>query len=374
MTLRLKPAHALAAGLVLALAGWLLSGQLGAGNPPPGSATGGGSEPAAREPPSVRIRSIAAEPVTREIVINGKTAPARTVTLRAETSGRVIGLGPERGVPVRTGEFLVRLDPRERQAMVDQARASLAMREIEHDAARKLGRKGFQADTKVAEAKANLEAARAALEHSRIELAHTEIQAPFDGVLEERPVEIGDFVDIGDPVATVIEQDPFLITGEVAETEIAKLRPGMAGSARVVTGETVEGRLRYVGSRADPGTRTLRVELEVPNPGGRFVAGVSAELRIVYARVAAHRISPGLLTLDDDGEIGIKAVDAEDVVVFHPATVVRAGRDVVWLADLPERLRLITVGQGFVRAGDRVRPVPEAAVDGRDAPAPETPS
>ena len=372
--MRPKPAHAIAAGLVVALIGWLLSGQLGAGDPQPETQADTPAEAAARALPTVRIRAVIAEPITREIMINGKTAPARTVTLRAETSGRVIGLGAERGAMVAAGDLLVRLDPRERQAMVDQARARLAMRTIEHEGAQKLGRKGFQAETKVAEAKANLEAAQAALEHAEIELAHTRIDAPFDGVLEERPVEIGDFVDVGDPVATVIEQDPFLVTGEVAETEIGRLRPGMAGSARLVTGRTVEGRLRYVGSRADAATRTLRIELEVANPGGRFVAGVSAELRIAYDRVAAHRISPGLLTLNDDGQMGVKAVDADDVVVFHPATVVRAGPDAVWLAGLPERLRLITVGQGFVRAGDRVRPVPEAAIGRDGANAAATPS
>ena len=261
------------------------------------------------------------------------------------------------------GALLVRLDPRERQAMVDRAQANLAMREIEHDAAQKLGAKGFQAETKVAEAKANLEAAQAELERARLELDHTEIRAPFKGILEERPVEIGDYVDSGDAVATVIEQDPFLVTGEVAETEIGGLRPGMAGRARLITGETVEGRLRFVGSRADPATRTFRVELEVPNPDGRFVAGVSAELRIAYAEVAAHRLSPALLTLNDEGELGVKSVDGDDRVVFHPATVVRAGADAVWLAGLPERLRLITVGQGFVRPGDRVRAIPEATLE-----------
>lgn len=363
--MRLKPAHGIAAGLALALTGWLLSGQIGAGKPAPEPEATNRAAAVARQLPTVRVRTLVAEPVGREIVVNGKTAPARAVALRAETNGRVVGLGAKRGAAVRQGELLVRLDPRERQAMVDEARASLRMREIEHDAAQQLGAKGFQAETKVAEAKANLEAAQAALEHARIELSHTEIPAPFDGVLEERPVEIGDFVDIGDPVATVIEQDPFLVTGELAETEIGRLTPGMAGSARLVTGETVEGRLRYVGRRADPGTRTFTIELEVPNPGGHFVAGVSAELRMAYDTVEAHRISPGLLTLSDEGEVGIKAVDDDDLVVFHPATVVRAAADAVWLAGLPEQLRLITVGQGFVRAGDRVQPVPEAAAGDR---------
>ena len=117
--------------------------------------------------------------------------------------------------------------------MVEQARAALEMREIEHAAAQKLGAKGFQAETKVAEAAANLEAAQATLERAQLELDRTEIRAPFAGVLEERPVEIGDFVDIGDAVATVIEQDPFLVVGEVAETEIGRAarRHGRRGPA-----------------------------------------------------------------------------------------------------------------------------------------------
>ena len=364
--MRLKPSYAIAAAIVVVLTGWLLSGRLGADDPRRAVE----AAPTADRPlPAVRVRAVSAAPVASEIVINGKTAPARMVELRTETNGRVIELGPRRGAAVRAGDLLVRLDPREREAMVDQARATLEMRAIEHAAAQQLGAKGFQAETQVAEAAANLEAAEAALKRAELDLDHIAIRAPFDGVLEDRPVEIGDFVDVGDAVATVIEQDPFLVVGEAAETEVDRLRVGMAGAARLIGGQTVEGRLRYVGSRADPATRTFQVELEVPNPDGRFVAGASAELSIALDEVAAHRLSPGLLTLNDDGVLGIKAVDDEDVVVFHPARVVRAQADAVWLAGLPERLRVITVGQGFVRAGDRVRPVPEAA-QGEGAPPP----
>ena len=116
-----------------------------------------------------------------------------------------------------------------------------------------------------------------------------------------------------------------------------------------------------------PSTRTFRVELEVPNPDGRFAAGTSAELVIEDEPVPAHRVSSALLALDDAGTIGVKAVDDEGVVTFHPARVVRAEADAVWLTGLPERLRLITVGQGFVRPGDRVEVVPEAATGAADA-------
>lgn len=358
--MRLKSSHLIAAGIAVALAGWLASGQIGADRP---AAEPSPAVATATAPPlaTVRVRELAAEPVEREIVVNGKTAAARAVTLRAEASGRVDEIGVARGASVAPGDVLVRLDPRERRAMVEEAEATLALREIEYEAAQKLGAKGFQAETKVAEAKANLEAAQAALARARVELDHTEIRAPFAGVLDERPVEIGDFVDIGDPVATVIEQDPFLVTGEVAESEIGRLAVGLPGTARLVTGQVVEGQVRYIAAQSDPATRTFTVELEVPNPNARFAAGVSAELRIGFERVLAHRVPASLLALNDAGVLGVKAVGEDEEVMFYPADVVRARTDAVWLAGLPEQVRVITIGQGFVRAGDQVRAVLEGA-------------
>jgi multidrug efflux system membrane fusion protein len=358
--MRIKTSYLIAAGIALAISGWLASGQLDAGKTAPEPAGPAAASDAARLP-SVRVREMVAEPIQREIVINGKTAPARVVTLRAETSGRVDAIGVARGASVAAGDVLIRLDPRERRAMVEEAEATLTMREIEAAAAEKLGAKGFQAETKVAAAKANLEAAQAALERAQIELAHTEILAPFAGVLDKRPIEIGDFVDIGDPVATVIEQDPFLVTGEVAESKVGSLAVGMPGSARLVTGLRVEGQVRYIAAQSDPATRTFTVELEVRHPNGRFAAGVSAELRIGLERALAHRVPASLLALDDAGVLGVKAVDGQGRVVFHPAEVLRADADSIWLGGLPERLRLITVGQGFVNPGATVTAVPEVA-------------
>ena len=88
---------------------------------------------------------------------------------------------------------------------------------------------------------------------------------------------------------------------------------------------------------------------------------MTAPMRLPLERVPAHKVSSALLVLDDAGRMGVRAVDAGGVVRFHPAMVVRSEAEAVWLAGLPERLRLITVGQGFVTAGQVVTPVPEAA-------------
>ena len=353
----MKKSYLIAGVLAAGLAGWLLSGQVG-GNQ--ANETEAEATPADREQQAlaVRVRDLKAAPIEREIVTNGKTAALRHVEMRAETNGRVIDIVVREGERVDIGDVMIRLDPRDREASMLEAKALLRQRQIELDAAKKLGEKGFQAETNVALAEANFVSAEAALRRAELDLEHTVIRAPFAGILDRRHVEIGNFVDIGDPVAVMLDQDPYLVTGEVTETEVGKLETGMPGSIRLATGESVKGTLRYIASQADDQTRTFEIELEVPNPGGRVTAGVSAEIRLSVERVPAHRVSPSVLALADDGTLGVKTVDEQDVVVFLPVEIIKADQNEMWLAGLPDDVRVIIVGQGFVSDGTKVRPVP----------------
>jgi len=288
------------------------------------------------------------------VVIYGKTEPARSVTLRAEIDGRVVAIGAKRGARVQKGEMIVRLDVRDREARLSQARALVEQRKIQYRASQRLERKNFQSQTNVAEARANLEAARATLARVEVEIANSVLVAPFDGVLQTRPVEVGDFVAEGKEVARIIELDPILVTGDVTQTELGRLKVGARGGAKLITGEDLEGVLRYVASEADQATRTFRVELEVDNPDRTVVSGTTAQIRIPAETVSAHYISPALLSLNSQDEIGVKSVDDDGKVIFYAVDIVRAGADGVWVTGLPERVRVIVVGQGFVREGDRV--------------------
>ena len=195
-----------------------------------------------------------------------------------------------------------------------------------------------------------------------IEIEDTVIRAPFEGVLDSRAVEIGDFLEIGDPVATVVDLDPCLIVAQVSERDIGAVELGAPGTAELVTGQTVAGSIRYVSRVSDPVTRTFRVELEVPNPAREIVHGVTAELHLPIAETRAHFVSPAVLTLADDGTIGVKSVDETDTVRFRPVEIVRDTAEGVWLGGLPERFRLIIVGQEFVHDGMQVKPLPEAGL------------
>jgi len=351
----------IAIGVALATAGWVASGRLDGDDP-----ASAGPTVAHEEAPLTRVRTalVSAEPMTNELILQGRTQAERSVVVRAEADGRVEEVFVERGARVEAGDLLVRLAVEEREARVAEKRALLRQREIEFEAARSLNERGYRADTQVAEAQALLDAARAELRLAELDLEHLEIRAPFDGIVDDRAVEVGDVLAVGDPVAMVVDLDPLRVVGQVAERYLGRVERGATGTVRLVGGDVVEGRVRFVGSVANESTRTFPVELEVANPDDRVIQGLTAELRLPIAETMAHRLSPAVLTLDDEGRIGVKAVGDDGRVVFHPVQIVGGSADGVWLGGLPPTLELIVVGQDFVVPGQRVEAVPAAEVPG----------
>jgi multidrug efflux system membrane fusion protein len=297
-----------------------------------------------------------ARTVTREVIVSARTEPNRTVELRAETDGRVIALGAERGAAVRAGERIVGLDVRDRQARLDEARALIAYAEQQFEAARTLQAQQFVSETQIAELVSRVASARATLEQIELEVANTTIAAPFAAVLQERMVELGDYVNAGDSVAELVDTDPMLVVGEIGERDVHALDVGDVGFARLVGSSPLEGRVRYLAPVADPSTRTFRVEVAIANLDGRLRAGMTAQLRLAAGEISAHVLTPALLTLDDSGTIGVKSVDAQNRVAFHPVEIAASSPDGISVTGLPDELRLITIGQGYVRAGDLVEP------------------
>lgn len=349
--------------VALLATGWILSGQvnwaaLTGAEPALRAAEPAGEAPAAPAPATVRVARIQAEPYAERMILQGRTVADRSVTVRAETSGVVEDVLAERGQWVTGGTLLLRLEVEERDARLLEAQAMLREREIEYEAARSLNQRGFRADTQLAQAEAQLNSARAALRLAELELDNVRIRAPFDGIVADRHVELGDFVDIGDPLAEVMDLDPLRIVVQVAERYLGRIEVGDRGTAELVDGRTVDGVISYVGPAANEATRTFPVEMEVPNEDARVIEGLTAEVRLPVDEVQAHYLSPMVLTLADDGTIGVKTVSEDSRVVFRPVEILAGDDDGVWLGGLPDSVSVIMVGQEFVMDGQIVEPVP----------------
>jgi multidrug efflux system membrane fusion protein len=354
----------ISAGIAVLVSVWLASGQIGSGAPEddqaPASVIVG---PAAPQQSSVRVRTQSAEAIMRTIVVNGETAPARVVDIAAETDGRVEYVGVDRGTNVDRNAVIVRLDERDRRARLAQAEATVRQREVEYQGRLKLKGESYVSEAQLQEAVAQLEAAKAELKRAQLDLDYMTIRSPFAGALQERHVEVGDFVKAGDPVARFVDNRKIIVTANVSEFDAGYVQTGQAAQARLATGETVHGTIRYVAPVADESTRTYTVELEVDNGTRSLRAGGTAELQVPAERVLAHRISPSLLTLDDAGNIGVKIVNDEGEVEFVVADVALSTNEGVWIAGLPDLATIITVGQGFVVPGTTVDAIPEGDIE-----------
>ncbi|MDQ1303987.1 MAG: Efflux transporter periplasmic adaptor subunit [Pseudomonadota bacterium] len=350
----------IAAGLAVLVALWLLSGILGKESDQAATQT---ATPTTAGTMSVQFQSQVAQPVTRNLSVYGRTTPVRQVELKAETSGRVSELGVRRGALARSGELLLKLDLRDRQARLDQARAGLNQQQAAYEGQLELKPQGYVSETQLAETLAKLEAARAELTRAELDLEYMHIRAPFNGMVQERTVEIGDYVRAGDPVATFVDNTQLIVTGSIAEQDAGFLRVGTLATAHLVTGEVVSGKIRYIAPVADEATRTFTVELELPNPAGKLPAGVTTEMRIPAGVVLAYLVSPSLLTLDAEGELGIKTVAADGKVVFNRISIAQSGSNGIWVSGLPDQADIIVVGQGYVSAGQSVKAIPATAQD-----------
>lgn len=346
---RQQPAWiALAIFVLLCL--WIASGSL--------SADTNTVEKRSVEPPlpKVRVARMTADQVNREITLYGRTEPDRLATLRAEVKGQVTDIYVKEGQTVVAGQKLLALDANDLKQRLASARASLKQRKIELEGALRLGSKGYQSQATLAQAEANVEAAKAQVENLILAIENTLIVAPFDGVINERFVEIGDLLRDGDKIAMIVDLDPLVVSADVTENHIQGLSIGQNATGRMVSGQQIEGSIRYISSLSNMGTNTFKIEVEVPNSDNALVAGMSTELAIPLQQTMAIKITPAVMALDENGNLGVKTVVNEHVK-FVPIDMVKSDAEGVWLAGLGEQADVITLGHGFVRDGDKVEVV-----------------
>jgi membrane fusion protein, multidrug efflux system len=347
---RITSSVGLALVILILVALWLASGLI---DRDPASAAPD-ERPAVRKAMTVEAVLLQPRPVARVVALQGEIEPLKKATLRAEAAGQVEKVLAGRGDAVRKGQVIVQLKMNDRSARLKQAESLVRQRQTEFEAKQNLVRQGFIERIAEKEALSSLESARAALETIRQEIGHTAIRAPFDGILESRPVEVGDLVAVGSEVGLMVDTSKLVAAGQVPQQEIQHIRQGRRGAAQLITGQHAQGSISYVASMPEKGTQTFRVELEIENPDQSLPSGVSAEILIPLEEVQAHFITPAALVLDGNGLIGVKTVEDEGRVGFRAVRTVRSQNDGIWVAGIDGPVAVIVSGQGFVTPGERV--------------------
>lgn len=344
-----------AGGLVVAIVGWMGSGYLLPSNEPAPVA------PGAKAPKvvSVAVRRSVAEAVEQVFVAEGQAQPDRDTSIRAETSGQIAELLVDKGAELEAGQVIARFDTAARQSDLSRAKEELKRAQREFDNATSLVERGVATVDRVAQARATLAAAEASVTTAQEAIKNTEIRAPFAGRLETLEIDTREFVSTGADIGRIVDNTPLTIRIEIPQQSLRNIEVGQVAAVDFITGATATGKVKFIGTSANTETRTFLAEIEVANEGGSIPAGISAQLRIATGELTAHFVSPAILSLDTDGTLGIKTVNAENVVEFHKIDIVRAQTDGIWVSGLPDEAQIISIGQGFVNDGETVDPQPD---------------
>jgi multidrug efflux system membrane fusion protein len=359
----MKASRLVAIGLVALAAAWIGSGYLVHDEHPESQAA---IRPAEKvdNPFRVAVLRAALDPHSRKLTLSGRTEADHKMMAVARTNGVVIKLNVRRGDRVKAGDVLAVLSDEAREAKVAQARALVAQRMAELDAKRRLAESGAVARLDLANVEAQSKAAQATLAAADAEAERGAVIAPWAGVVTDVPVQLGQAMSIGKEVAQIVALNPMLAVVEVAEKKLAGVKVGEPARIRLVTGETAQGKIRFVSKSASATTRTYRVEVEVPNADGAIPDGITAEVSLKLKAAPATRIPRSALTFSSGGELGVRVVGEGDKVAFVPVTVAEDAQVQMWVSGIPDGARVIVQGQDFVREGEKVTPVTASATGG----------
>lgn len=360
----------------------------------------------------VALRS-RAQDVPNIVLVRGESEAARQVTVTAETTGTVVSEPIRKGAFVEAGQVLCELasgtrratlaeaearlaEARARvpeaqarvpeaQARVAEAEARLAEARLNMVAATRLSEGGFASETRVAgseaamssaeaaltaaqtgletvsagiqSAEAGIQAAEAGVERAQLEIDRVTIKAPFSGLLETDTTELGALLNTqggNATCATIVQLDPIKLVGFLPEAQVDSVTVGSPAGARLASGREVQGQVTFLSRSADETTRTFRVEVAVPNEDLSIRDGQTVEIGIQTEAIRAHMIPSSALTLNDQGQLGLRLV-VDGKATFAAVDLIRDTLDGVLVSGLPDAADVITVGQEYVTDGVAVR-------------------
>jgi multidrug efflux system membrane fusion protein len=291
----------------------------------------------------VNVESMTAKNILSDVLIYGHTEAYGKIPLKIRTSGVVERILHKKGSYVKKGETILRLRMEDRQAKLRKA-------EIEFNTSKHLLAQDLISKSEYAQMEA---AYKSALET----YDQVDVKAPFDGVVDTLGVEAGQYVASGNEIGTFLNLNPIKIRAEIPERYITRVKKGSVARAQLSSGQEIDAMLTYVGAVANASTRTFSIELEAPNRNYGIVEGLTAEIRLPLDTIPAVKLTvSSCLTFGDDGQVGLKAINADNVVEFYPVDLVREEKDGLWVSGLPAKANVIIAGQEYVRIGEKVDP------------------
>ena len=352
----------------------------------------------------VEVKEFNFSQIDQSIELQGQTTHNKKIDVKSETTGNIINIAFKRGDKVSKGDELLKISIENREELLNSAKKDLdrlnkelelneknkinrlsqnkeliKLYEIEFASAKQLIDKGLSSKSKLSLASFNLANARSdqedilitfesqqssigaqianvrsQLKNIELDIDKTVINSPFSGIISDKMIEESEYITPGNIMFTIIDLNPIKIQGYLSEFDVNKVSLGTKAIIENTNGLKKNGTISFISPSAETSTRTFEITIEADNADLSFKSGITTKITIAGSELKAHKIPPSILTLQDDGTVGVKAVNDENIVIFYPTTSVKDTIDGIWVSGLPDKVNLIVTGQEYVAVGESV--------------------
>lgn len=315
-------------------------------------------------PPPVPVTSEKVETVTWQPGLDavGTAIAASGVDLATQSGGLVREVLFTANDTVTKGQLLVQIDDASEQASLAAAKAALGVAQTEATRAQTLSARGVSAATTVESAEAQTEAARAQVAQVQTALDDKRLTAPFDGVIGIPQIEVGQYVSVGTPYATLQDLAKMRVDFAVPEQQLGLLARDRNVTITTEVGDlSAEGRIIAIEPRVDPNSRMVSVRAEVENVSGKLYPGQFLRVRVSLpseANVIAVPQTAVSSSLYGDSIYVIRAGETAEEQKVEQVFVTlgrRSGARIEVLKGIAAGEEIVTSGQNRLTNGGKVK-------------------
>ena len=317
--------------------------------------------PTEAPPVNVRVMTVSAVPSLPDtFTLPAVVEPNQIVTISAEVAGRIEWIGPKEGASVKTGDLLIRLNTDLLQAEFERVQAQAKYDQTEFDRKKGLVQGGAAPDRDLDEAAMKLAISKAQSVEVGARLERTRIVAPLAGVLNDLPVEVGEYVQAGTPVAAIVNTRTVKVVVEVPERDVPFFSKGE--TADVLVGPkgretSVQGTITFISELADLQTRSTRMEITLANEDGLLRSGQIVRVRLTRRILEDAIFIPLLAVIPMEGSKAVYVVESSKAERREVELDVIKGDSIQVTSGLAPGDRLIVAGHRFVAPGQDVNVV-----------------
>ena len=272
---------------------------------------------------SFPIRAVVAKviqgPIEESLFLVGSLTAKEFIDIRSEIEAEVTYVGFQEGAVVEKGTVLFRLDDNKLQAQVAEAKARRQLAKLDFERGKILLVKKTISQQQFDQFRFELDAAEASLRLSQVRMNDAIIVASFSGRMDERQVSLGQFVNIGELLSSLVQTNPIEVEFNVPERYMAQVSIGQIIKIKSVAylGEDFYGDVMFISPQLDERNRTVLMKADIDNEDGRLKPGMFANLELIFnAREDAIVIPEQAISYQGD-QASIVVVDADGKAEFR---------------------------------------------------------